>query len=87
MSVARDSDVRIAIERWHGLGADVTGNNFQFSSQPAQPQPKAQKIASTASRYKPKAAYDPFAASEDDFYAARPATKSELRSMMFMSKC
>lgn len=59
------------------LDTDNQGNNFQFSSQPVQPQPKTQKIASTASRYKPKAAYDPFAASEDDFYAARPATKSK----------
>ena len=56
------------------------GNDFQFSSQPAAP-PVKQKIASTASRYKPKAAYDPFAASEDDFYAARPATKSEYEQM------
>lgn len=33
-------------------------------------------IASTQSRYKPKVAHDPFAASEDDFYAPRPASQS-----------
>ncbi|KAK1923037.1 topoisomerase II-associated protein PAT1 [Papiliotrema laurentii] len=57
------------------------GNNFQFSSQPAPaPKPKAQgKIASTASRYGPKAAYDPFAASEDDFYSARPSKKTSTK--------
>ncbi|WWC72563.1 uncharacterized protein I206_106525 [Kwoniella pini CBS 10737] len=67
------------------FGDDLGGitNNFQFSSQPA-PQPSkgygqstaTGKIASTQSRYKPKAAYDPFAFSEDDFYSSRPSKKS-----------
>lgn len=55
------------------------GNDFQFSAQPAPAAPPKSKIASTASRYKPKAVADPFAFSEDDFYSSRraPASKSK----------
>ena len=64
-----------------------SGQDFQFSSQPAPPvkntansstriQPRG-PIASTESRYKPKPISDPFAASEDDFYSSRSSTKSK----------
>ncbi|WWC65060.1 uncharacterized protein I303_107674 [Kwoniella dejecticola CBS 10117] len=63
------------------LGA--VSNNFQFSAQTAAQPSKGYghgqttgKIASTQSRYKPKAAYDPFAFSEDDFYSSRPSKKT-----------
>jgi DNA topoisomerase 2-associated protein PAT1 len=58
------------------------GEDFQFAA-PAAPtynsntnksgKPKG-PIASTQSRYGPRAAYDPFAVSEDDFYSSRPAS-------------
>ncbi|OXB39488.1 hypothetical protein LQV05_000635 [Cryptococcus neoformans] len=56
------------------------GNEESFSS-PAKPskQPQSQRgpVASTASRYRPKVAADPFAFSEDDFYASRPVKKTQ----------
>ncbi|ORX41065.1 topoisomerase II-associated protein PAT1 [Kockovaella imperatae] len=60
-------------ETFGDVGA--VGNDFQFSSYTAAPSTKPAKIASTQSRYGPKKAYDPFAASEDDFYASRPTGK------------
>ena len=61
----------------------MAGNNFQFSQQTAPQTTKkgTGKIASTASRYGPKAVYDPFAASEDDFYSSKPS-KSEWTIIM-----
>lgn len=52
---------------------------------PAAPAPRGSKIASTASRYGPKKVYDPFAASEDDFYAPRPASESSLWDIWWRS--
>ncbi|EAL23099.1 hypothetical protein CNBA6240 [Cryptococcus deneoformans B-3501A] len=56
------------------------GNEESFSS-PAKPSKQSQSqrgpIASTASRYRPKVAADPFAFSEDDFYASRPVKKTQ----------
>lgn len=65
----------------------LIGNDFNFGSfAPSQPAaaPKAKPtgrgpIASTQSRYKPKAVIDPFAFSEDDFYSSRRPATSALR--------
>lgn len=52
--------------------------DFQFSSQPQHQQQHKPRIASTQSHFRPKAAVDLFAATEDDFYSSRPSTtKSE----------
>ncbi|KAK4685814.1 hypothetical protein P7C73_g4322, partial [Tremellales sp. Uapishka_1] len=64
-------------------GGDDLGQDFQFGQAPAQVQPvktKPQgKVASTQSRYKPTKAHDPFAFSEDDFYASRPAAPKSIK--------
>ncbi|ORY26587.1 topoisomerase II-associated protein PAT1 [Naematelia encephala] len=65
-------------------GSGPVDQDFQFAPQAAPVASQAPRasanqprgpIASTASRYGPKKAFDPFAASEDDFYAARPTAK------------
>lgn len=79
------------------LSADLVriqgGGQFSFGNEesvalPAKPSKQAQAqrgpIASTASRYRPKAVADPFAFSEDDFYASRPV-KSKIFNIVFFT--
>ena len=68
--------------RVHLHVADEGGRDFQWAkpapSAPAKSTKPRGPIASTQSRYGPKAVHDPFAASEDDFYAPRPTSKLQL---------
>jgi DNA topoisomerase 2-associated protein PAT1 len=75
---SRDWDIRY----YTCIVTDEVGRDFQWAN-PAPVAPASKQgtkprgpIASTASRYGPKTVYDPFAASEDDFYAPRPSSMS-----------
>ncbi|WVQ85901.1 hypothetical protein IAT38_008069 [Cryptococcus sp. DSM 104549] len=59
---------------------DTSASTETFPRKGAQAQGQRGPIASTASRYKPKAVKDPFAFSEDDFYSARPAKKAPVKA-------